>query len=205
MGHNFGHFPNNFYRAFRPWPSPKWRQQAISHIHSRYPFRIRRLSCSRSRSCSPSISSAFGTCMAKAIEPKRSPATAQKDGRPFFPFATFFCLLLLPLFSFFFFFAVHWVSVEGSRALGLSGSRTLGLGFGFSCEFEFEVQVQSLGPSVVRSILITLIKVLPSLVFFTPFLTNYAGISCFRFCSSRRRRRVRWSLCSLEPLLIVVL
>lgn len=47
----------------------------------------------------------------------------------------------------------------------------------------------SVGRSVVRSILITLIKVLPSLVFFTPFLTNYAGISCFRFCSRPKTKR----------------
>lgn len=31
----------------------------------------------------------------------------------------------------------------------------------------------------LHSIFITLIKVLPSLVFFTPFHTNYSGISCF--------------------------
>lgn len=139
--------------------------------------------------------------------PKR---LSQSDRRPQ-PKKTDDPFSLLPHSSacFFFLFLVSFSFLQStgsqSRVLGLSGSRTLGLGFGFSCEFEFEVQVQSLGPSVVRSILITLIKVLPSLVFFTPFLTNYAGISCFRFCSSRRRRRVRWSLCSLEPLLIVVL
>lgn len=121
-GHNFGHFPNNFYRAFRPRPSPKWRQQAISHTHSPHShsdshtlllvLHLPLLPCH-----------ARGTCMAKAIEPKRS-ATAQKDEetipvRPFFPFATFFCLFLL-FSSFFFrflfpssllFFAVHWLRV----------------------------------------------------------------------------------------------
>jgi len=62
-------------------------------------------------------------------------------------------------------------------------------GFGFSLSFWVWGPGPIVGPSVVRSILITLIKVLPSLVFFTPFLTNYAGISCFRFCSWPKSER----------------
>lgn len=97
------------------------------------------------------------------------------EDRPFFAlpfslpfFATFFyaCLLLCPFFglSFGTSWAVGLVSSSMLQVLQVAGSR-------------FQVH-----RSVVRSILITLIKVLPSLVFFTPFLTNYAGISCFRFC-----------------------
>lgn len=77
---------------------------------------------------------------------------------------------------------------ERSRVLQAAGSP------GSMCQVaRSRLQVQWVGRSVVRSILITLIKVLPSLVFFTPFLTNYAGISCFRFC-----------FCSFSLLFVVV-
>lgn len=152
--------------------------KTTGHFPYPFPLRIRILSCSRSRS--PSISHvASERAWPKRLSQSDRRPQPKKTDDPFslLPHSSACCFFFMFFLVSFFFFFLQSTGSQ-SRVLGLSDSS-----FGFSCEFEFEVQAQSLGPSVVRSILITLIKVLPSLVFFTPFLTNYAGISCFRFCS----------------------